>query len=188
MAAIGEIAALADRAAAGRVPADRAAGLAGALAEQRARLDGAVREAEFGGSNLLAAGRHVRTVTNLSGLSFEVRGHPLDSASLGLSGLDLSTPEAARDAAQAARRARAIVAESVAVFDGEAEIARLQRESIREMAITLDAGLTGAIAEDPGEPEARAMASVAAGLIGAGSEPIFSRTADAMDILEDAVA
>jgi hypothetical protein len=188
MAAIADMVALADRASADDLSAGQREAFQGILDGQRARLDVEVAQAEFGGVNLLTEGRFVRTVTNLSGLSFEVRGHALDSRSLGLDALDLSTPQGAKAAGQAARRAETIVSETVALFESEADVARLQRESIREMAITLDDGLAGRVDHAVGESEARDLAGQTAGLLGASGDPIFSHSMDAIDILDEAAA
>jgi flagellin-like hook-associated protein FlgL len=188
LSVVREMAELADRAGAGDLPEAERARLDRAFRDARAGLDGDAATAEFGGVNLLAGKRIVRTVTNMSGLSFEIRGFPLDSASLGLADAELGSADSARAAAQASRRAGTIVGESVALFESEAGVARLQRESMREMAITLDRDLSAAI--DPGveEADARTLAGIAAGLIESGGRAIFSHTADAMDILDDAAA
>ncbi len=165
------------------MPEDRAA-LQDAYGESRGRIDSVVAEAGFDGVNLLAGEGGAPRVTNASGVSFDVSSRLLDSAALGLDGLDLTTPDGAIAALGASDRALATVTEAMHGFDEEGTTARLQRESMREMALVLQPALGDRIAP-PVDPDAAYALAAEAGLGLADSLlPMFTRSQDVLGMFD----
>jgi|GEM_PF-1923888 len=146
----------------------------------RGRIDSVVAEADFDGVNLLADQGGPQSVTNASGVSFDVAGRLLDSAALGLAGLDLTTPDGALAALGASEAALATVTEAADGFTSEVTAARMQRESMREMALVLQPGLGDRI-DPPADPDAaRAAAGDAGKTLADSLLPLFTRSQDVM--------
>lgn len=165
------------------LPEDRAA-LQGAYEQSRGRIDSVVAEAGFDGVNLLAGEGGAQRITNASGLSFDVSSRLLDTAALGLDGLDLTTPDGATAALAASDRALSTVTEAIHGFGEGQSTARLQRESMREMALVLQPALGDRIAP-PADPDAAFAMAAEAGLGLADSLlPMFTRSQDVLGMFD----